>query len=118
MPLDTLDALVPNLILQPLVENAVEHGASKVETGALIEISARREDALLVLTVRDNGPGLDGAAEREGGVGLRNTHARLDALYGDAARLDLVSDMGFTEATVTLPYHTAADLRTTARTDG
>ena len=122
MPPPLLDALVPNLILQPLAENAVEHGVSRLEHGTgQIEIAARREGTALVVTLRDNGPGLsdEHEGERGGGVGLRNVRARLDALYGDAARLDLApADGGGSVATVTLPYHTAADLRTSARADG
>ena len=112
----TLEALVPNLILQPLVENAVEHGVSRVEAGAgRLVIRAAREAGRLVLTVADNGPGLSGAADRAGGVGLRNTRARLDALYGDAQTLTLEPAAGRgTVATITLPFHTAADLRAAA----
>jgi hypothetical protein len=126
VPPEALDALVPHLILQPLAENAVEHGVSRLETErGRIDIAARREAGRLVVAIRDNGPGLDAGAERDGGpdrsgqaVGLKNVRARLDALYGDAARLDLAPAEGRgTEATVTLPYHTAADLRTTARSD-
>ncbi|MDX1532561.1 MAG: histidine kinase, partial [Rhodothermales bacterium] len=111
-----LDALVPNLVLQPLVENAIEHGVSGKEEGVgRIVITARRDGAALVLEVRDNGPGparTNGTAARPG-VGLRNTRERLDALYGDAARLDLrAGPAGGTVAAVTLPYHTGADLHT------
>ncbi len=116
---ETLDALVPNLILQPLVENAVEHGVSRVEAGGgRIELAVQREAEHLVLTIRDNGPGLTGGGEREAGVGLRNTRARLAALYGNDAHLNLApAEEGGLVATVTLPYHTAADLLATARTD-
>ena len=114
-----LDALVPNLILQPLVENAIKHGASQVAHGtARIVLSARREASSdrLVLSVRDNGPGLSEGAEeeaaREGHVGLANTRARLEGLYGAQAALDLGdAPGGGLVATVTLPYHTSADLR-------
>jgi len=113
-----LDALVPNLILQPLVENAVEHGVSRVEHGAgRLTVRARRAGDRLVLDVEDNGPGLsDEAAERSAqGVGLRNTRARLDALYGPAAALALgPAPGGGTRATITLPFHTADDLRASA----
>ena len=121
VPPALLDALVPNLILQPLAENAVEHGVSRLEDGAgRIEITARREADALVLTIRDNGPGLsdEPEGERDGGVGLRNVRARLDALFGDAAHLALTpADGNGLIAMITLPYHTASDLRTSARTD-
>ena len=107
-----LDALVPTLILQPLVENAVKHGVSKVEGVGRIIIAADRLEDTVRLEVRDNGPGLgdrDGAPE---GVGLRNTRARLAQLYGDAQRLTLeAAPEGGAAVTVVLPYHTRADLR-------
>jgi sensor histidine kinase YesM len=121
-----LDALVPNLLLQPLVENAVEHGVGRVEEGAGgVEVRARVEPSpegpdRLVVTVRDNGPGPGPeAAEANGargsGVGLANTAARLEALYGPAAGLRLgAAPDGGASAVVALPYHTAADLRAVA----
>ena len=108
-----LDALVPPLLLQPLAENAVEHGVSRlvglagrIEIGARIETPA--DDARqLVLTITDNGPGPDAPGARHGsGVGLANTRDRLQALYGDAARLTLEpAPSGGCVATSTLPLH-------------
>ena len=69
-------ALVPNLILQPLVENAIKHGVSRIEGVGRIEISARREGSRLLIGVRDTGAGLASEHATEG-VGLRNTRARL-----------------------------------------
>jgi two-component system, LytTR family, sensor kinase len=115
-----LDALVPTLILQPLVENAVKHGVSKLAGGGTVEIRAYRDtdEDRLVLRVRDNGPGLDGGdeASRQEGVGLANTRARLEQLYGSEQRLTLRSapDGVGVVAEVMLPYHTRADLRTAA----
>ncbi|HLT47743.1 MAG TPA: histidine kinase [Rubricoccaceae bacterium] len=116
-----LDALVPNLLLQPLVENAVEHGVSRVEDGlGRVEVRARIEPSpdgpdRLVVTVRDNGPGPGPSGTRGSGVGLANTEARLAALYGGAAGLRLAAAPdGGASAVVTLPYHTAADLRALA----
>jgi two-component system LytT family sensor kinase len=112
-----MHALVPPLILQPLVENAVKHGVSKVAGTGLIEIRAFRDDEdRLVLRVRDNGPGFDdgGAdAARGDGVGLANTRARLTQLYGSDQRFTLqpAPDGVGLVAEVTLPYHTRADLR-------
>jgi LytS/YehU family sensor histidine kinase len=106
-----LDALVPTLILQPLVENAVKHGTSKVNRPGRIEISGRRDGERLILLVRDNGPGLGGALAEEG-IGLRNTRDRLAQLYGaDAALVLRSAEGGGTVAEVSLPYHTSADLR-------
>ena len=78
-------ALVPSLILQPLIENAVKYAVSKREEGGTIEIEARRVGDDLVLVLRDDGPGCTNVDERPSGhgVGLRNTQERLRVLYGD-----------------------------------
>lgn len=108
------DAQVPNLILQPLVENAIKHGASQVRGTGRIEIAARRDDGRLVVCVRDNGPGPpDDAAE---GLGLRNVRARLEELYGDDQTLTLRATEDGTVARMELPYHTSTDLYTAAGT--
>lgn len=100
-----LDALVPDLVLQPIVENALEHGASRSSGEGVVEIAAEREGDRLILTVRDNGPGVNEAAA--GGVGLANTRERLAALYGDAAALELTtSEQGGAVATLSLPFRT------------
>ena len=105
---DILDAQVPNLILQPLVENAIRHGiAGRVGAGR-VEISARRDDGTLILQVRDDGPGLRDGAAQAGGVGLQNTRARLAQLYGEKQRLELRNAEGNgVVVTITMPYHTA-----------
>jgi LytS/YehU family sensor histidine kinase len=108
---EVLDALVPNLILQPLVENAVKHGVSRMKEGGRIHIAAWRDDGHVRLCVRDNGPGMNGGAPREG-VGVRNTRERLAQLYGGEQELALVpAEGGGVEARVSLPFHTAGDLR-------
>lgn len=84
---ETLDAMVPNLVLQPLVENAFEHGVSRTTGLGRVSIAVRREEEQLVLSVHDNGPGL--GADDAGGVGTGNTRARLEQLYGNAASLTL-----------------------------
>lgn len=100
---DTLDARVPNLILQPLVENAIQHGIARSSTASLVEIGARRENGSLLLSVRDDGPGM-GEDGREG-VGLRNTRARLARMYGDAQELELGNaDEGGALVTIRMPY--------------
>lgn len=95
----TLDAEVPRLILQPLVENAIKHGvAPRIEPG-VISIGSRQDDGRLYLTVRDNGVGLTGAtrARLRDGVGLSNTRDRLECLYGaDHALNFLESSPGLT----------------------
>ncbi|HLA64492.1 MAG TPA: histidine kinase [Rhodothermales bacterium] len=119
-----LHALVPNLLLQPLVENAIEHGASRVRGGpGRVEIHARcvvgpEGEDRLVVTIRDNGPGLtasgpggDGVGNdyvRPSGIGLANTRARLETLYGPDASLTLRPAEGSgVEAVVVIPYRPA-----------
>ncbi|HJU74049.1 MAG TPA: histidine kinase [Gemmatimonadaceae bacterium] len=102
------DALVPQFILQPLVENALRHGIGESVAGGTIEISARRDGDDLVLSVTDDGPGI-AAAPNGTGVGLRNTRERIATLYGDRGLLVLAArPTGGTIATVRLPYHRAS----------
>ena len=83
----------------------------------MIEIAARREGQRLIITVRDNGPGVNEVASRAG-VGLGNTRARLAQLYGAEAAFTLrAAEGGGAIAEIALPYHTAADLRATERSD-
>jgi LytS/YehU family sensor histidine kinase len=85
IPPETLDARVPSLILQPLVENAVRHGVSRRQGPGWIEIHAAREDGRLWLRVRDGGTPGDrpGTEELREGVGFRSTRSRLQYLYGN-----------------------------------
>src|SRR5262245_38679322 len=87
---DTLDALVPNLLLQPLVENAIKHGIGPRPTPGQITVRARRAGAMLELAVQDNGVGLSAArlTDFNRGVGLSNTRSRLDRLYGSLHRFE------------------------------
>ncbi|MCP3099907.1 sensor histidine kinase [Myxococcus sp. K15C18031901] len=102
-----LDARVPYLVLQPLVENAIRHGVSMRTAAGALTIRARHQDGVLTLMVEDDGPGLPAAfsLERGAGIGLANTRERLTRLYGDAGRLGLTSrQMGTgVVATVELP---------------
>jgi two-component sensor histidine kinase len=106
---DLLDAYVPNLLLQPLVENAVRHGLAPRRRAGTISIAARRAGEALVLEVCDDGSGLPDpgdTAPREG-IGLENTRARLSELYGAAARLQLLSSpTAGVCALVEIPIHT------------
>ncbi|MCA1616609.1 MAG: histidine kinase [Acidobacteria bacterium] len=82
----TLNARVPDLILQPIVENAIRHGVAPRAAAGRIEIRAARRNGSLHLRVRDDGAGLpreaDDSGRRRGGVGIANTRARLAQLYG------------------------------------
>jgi len=85
---ETLDARVPNLVLQPIVENSVRHAVSTSLEPRRIEIRARRDGDMLRLEVRDDGPGLPAGTTPPGrGVGLANTRARLEQLYGSSHHL-------------------------------
>jgi two-component system, LytTR family, sensor kinase len=102
-------ALVPHLLLQPLVENAVKHGIAARPGPGRIAVSARAEGGRLVLSVADDGPGApaDGASRGEG-IGLANTRARLAQLHGPGAALSVESAEGRgTRVTVTLPLRFA-----------
>ncbi len=108
---DTLAAQVPSMVLQPLVENAVKHGLAKRSAAGRIEVRARRDEDTLELSVRDDGPGF--AAEQPGGrtgVGLSNTRARLEQLYG-ADGFEMYrggGPGGGALVRITLPFRTAA----------
>ena len=84
----TLDALVPNMVLQPLVENAIRHGVGTRVAGGAITIEARRQADMLSIRVSHDGPGL-GAAGNERGIGLDNTRARLARLHGERQSVEL-----------------------------
>jgi two-component system LytT family sensor kinase len=104
------DALVPHFVLQPLVENAIEHGIARDPGAGRIWIRARADGGHCTLVVADDGPGPAGGSEaavREG-VGLSNTRRRLAALYGPAATLTLCPAEGRgTEVIVRIPYRTS-----------
>ena len=106
---EALDALVPALFLQPLVENSVRHGfASPAEDGK-ISIGAARDGERLVLTIADNGRGLAGVPPREG-VGITNTRARLRQLYGEDHGFSLESRVPQgVLVSIAIPFHTARD---------
>jgi two-component system, LytTR family, sensor kinase len=84
---ETLSAAVPNLILQPLVENAIKHGIAEKPGPGTIEICASRNDSRLQLEIKDDGPGI--AGQIVDGVGLATTRRRLHHLYGAQHQFDL-----------------------------
>jgi signal transduction histidine kinase len=91
---DARDAAVPVLLLQPIVENAIRHGLARRVDAGRIDIDVRRADEHLLIAVTDDGAGaaaVEGSANGQEGVGLGNTRARLEALYGANHRLELTS---------------------------
>jgi two-component system LytT family sensor kinase len=107
-----LDARVPHLILQPLVENAIRHGIAPRASAGLVEIRARRQNGVVRLEVRDNGAGL-GASSPESlmkGIGLSNTRARLEQLYGTSHRFELHDrEGGGLTVTIAIPFRNSTD---------
>lgn len=104
VPPELLDAPVPNLLLQPLVENAIKHGIAPRKQGGWVEVRARRDGTVLALWVKDNGAGNGTKTASGSGLGLANTRARLEHLYGDCHRFEFgpVADGGF-EVRVRIP---------------
>lgn len=114
VPDDLLLALVPSLVLQPLVENAIRHGIEPHTRGGRIWIRAARRGDELVLYVRDdgsesNGNGANGGGG--GGIGLSNIEARLQQLYGASHTFRAARNGdGHFDVTLTMPFHTDATL--------
>jgi len=110
-----LDAQVPTLILQPLVENAVRHGIARTTGPGRIAVVAREDADRLCLAVRDTGPGFPPDSVRREGVGLSNTRARLEHLYGAAATLSVGAAGASTEVAISMPLDLRPDLNHDAR---
>jgi signal transduction histidine kinase len=105
---EVLDAALPHMALQPIVENAIRHGIGRRSTAGSISITARRVDETVQIKIQDDGPGLALASSNGGnrGIGLANTRARLRELYGDAAGLTVQNaEQGGVVATMVLPFH-------------
>jgi len=106
----TTKALVPNLILQPLTENALRHGIGRSADSGLVGISSAVTNGHLRLTVYDNGAGLPDDWQMKGstGIGLANTAARLQQLYDDNHQFDIRNrDGGGVEVVILMPMRTA-----------
>lgn len=104
---ETLDAKVPNMILQPLAENAIRHGIAPSLSGGILKITAHRENKMLLLSVKDNGAGFGAHTEivKSDGIGLANTGARLKQLYPNAHRFEInkAGEEGV-EITIAVPF--------------
>jgi sensor histidine kinase YesM len=118
-----LDCLVPTLVLQPLIENAIRHGIEPSESAGLVRLSATKTDGKLVLAVEDDGVGLSPLpldtrhstplTPRGTGIGLTNLRARLVALYGTEQKLELVTrPEGGVRVLIEIPWRLAVTLET------
>ncbi len=107
-----LRAQVPTLILQPLVENAMRHGVDSNAEACRIQIAARQQNGEVLLEVRDDGKDLQKIVRQKdsGGLGLKNTRARLSELYGEDYNFSLAVDDRWTTAQIVIPFLSAAEL--------
>ena len=106
---EVLDARVPNLILQPLVENAIRHGIEPRLGPGVVEISCHRSNGRLEIRIRDNGPGIPKASQGrfKEGIGLSNTRARLEQLYSKSFHFNLETPANHgLSVTLSIPYQT------------
>jgi len=109
IPAELQRAQVPNLLLQPLVENAIKHGISKRIAGGAVRVAGARHNGSLRLSIYNDGPGLPADWEAtQTGVGIRNLRTRLRILHGEESELQLrrASPSGV-EVVVTLPFSEA-----------
>jgi two-component system, LytTR family, sensor kinase len=107
---EALDAVIPNLILQPAVENAILHGVAQKTDAGIVEITARVREKRLELSVRDDGPGFSGKHDStvKEGIGLTNTRVRLERHYGKDYQMVLKSEKGRgTTVNLVVPYRSA-----------
>ena len=104
-----IDALVPSLILQPLIENAIKYAVTPREEGGLIRVSALLQNDMLVIQLADDGPGLGNgeSGQKSCGVGLKNTRERLAQFYGDRQAFTLgPNEPHGLVITINIPYET------------
>jgi anti-sigma regulatory factor (Ser/Thr protein kinase) len=102
---ETLDARVPSLLLQPLVENAIRHGNASHASGGAIEVNVKRVGSMLDIDIADDGPGVPNGTDVYGrGVGLSSTRDRLRLLYGTAHRFEAGNRNGGFAVSIALPF--------------
>ncbi|MBX2971594.1 MAG: histidine kinase [Flavobacteriales bacterium] len=115
IPWDCQDALVPGMVLQPLVENSIKHGLDATNAEVCVTIEAQRRNGRIELSVSDNGRGCSDVrhALDKGGIGLRNVRERLSLLHGTAGRLMVSSQHGTGfQVTLNFPFETRGADRT------
>ena len=106
---EVMGTLVPNFLLQPLVENAVHHGIAPMREGGIIETSVHRKGTILCLRVHDNGSGQASSATAGHGIGLRNLRERLEHLYPGRHRFEACPGVsGGFEVNITIPFEACA----------
>jgi hypothetical protein len=104
VPLELYGALVPGLILQPLVENALQHGVGKRVEGGTVRVGAALSDGILTLSIQNDGPALPpGGIASSSGVGISNTRGRLVSLYGAGCALEVRNVASGVETIVQVP---------------
>jgi two-component system, LytTR family, sensor kinase len=102
---ETMGALVPSFLLQPVVENAIRHGIAAKSSSGNIVLRSRQRTPRSNFRVFDDGPGLPPIDSERSGVGLSNTRARSPQLYGALQSVELQSSNHGTVATIRIPYH-------------
>lgn len=102
---EALEGLVPCFLLQPIVENAIQHGIAPMEMGGLIETNVKRVGDTLWMQVRDNGSGPGSSLSKGHGIGMQNTRERLAYFYPDAHEFRAIAPVGGGyEVTIQIPY--------------
>jgi two-component system, LytTR family, sensor kinase len=118
VPAELRDAMVPNLVLQPLVENSIRHGVGRRSAPGWISVAAEKYGETLVLRVTDNGMGLRETGHQSTGMGLAITKGRLESLYGERQSLVLRDvQTGGAEVRITLPFRRDTDSATETQAD-
>ncbi len=106
---EALEGLVPCFLLQPIVENAIQHGIAPRAAGGLVETYVKRVGDTLWMQIRDNGCGPNGSHAKGHGIGIQNTRERLAYFYPDAHEFHAVAPAGGGyEVTIQIPYESAA----------
>jgi sensor histidine kinase YesM len=106
---EVLEARVPNMLLQPLVENACVHGVARTRGDCRLGIQARLEGEQLLIVIYNDGPPVRRDWKSQSGIGLRNTLERLSLLYGESAKLELSNVQGGVRLRVRIPMRDVSD---------